>query len=82
MREFTFLYEEQTDVRSLIEDVKTCGHEVSLKTVEGDELSLKSTLCQFILFSLSERPDELRGAMLCGLGEEDYQRLSKYQKQK
>lgn len=61
MNAFEFTYSGNTDLKQFLEDVQNCENEVWFETAQGDQLSLKSTLCQFILMSLSEHPESLSG---------------------
>ena len=49
MKEFKFTYSDEMNVKNFLEDAKKCENEVWFETLDGDQLSLKSTLCQFIL---------------------------------
>ena len=78
MKDFKFTYSDKMNVKNFLEDAKKCENEVWFETLDGDQLSLKSTLCQFILLSLSEHPEALEDAVVRGTGEHDYEILVKY----
>lgn len=80
MKAFEFTYSGQADLKPFLEDVKSCENEVWFETAQGDQLSLKSTWCQFILMSLSEHPESLSGAKVKGAGAHDREILSPYEK--
>ena len=80
MNAFEFTYSGNTDLKQFLEDVQNCENEVWFEAAQGDQLSLKSTLCQFILMSLSEHPESLSGAKVKGVGAHDREILSTYEK--
>lgn len=80
MNAFEFTYSGNTDLKQFLEDVQNCENEVWFETAQGDQLSLKSTLCQFILMSLSEHPESLSEAKVKGVGAHDREILSPYEK--
>lgn len=45
MKEFKFTYSDKMNVKNFLEDAKKCENEVWFETLDGDQLSLKSTLC-------------------------------------
>ena len=53
------LLKKEVELKCFLDEVRLCIGDVYFETKEGDSLSLKSTLCQFIFCTLSDRPDIL-----------------------
>lgn len=76
--EFTFDFQNTIDLKQFLEDVRKCKHEVYFESTEGDRLALRSSLSQFILFSICNKPELLKGAVIRGCGEHDKELLLPY----
>lgn len=57
MKAFKFTYSKGMNVKNFLEDAKKCENEVWFETLDGDQLSLKSTLCS-VYFAVSFRTPE------------------------
>lgn len=51
---------ENTDISKFLTDVRRCSSEVYFETPEGDSLTLRSTLSQYIFCTLIDEPGILR----------------------
>lgn len=69
---------ENIDIVSFLDKAKECLGDVFLHTSEGDILSLKSLLSQYVLMSILCKPNLLREARVICTDENDYQSLSDY----
>ena len=76
--EFTFAFQNTIDLKQFLEDVRKCEHEVYFESTEGDKLALRSSLSQFILFSICSKPELLEGAVIRICGEHDRELLLPY----
>ena len=54
MKEFKFTYSDKMNVKNFLEDAKKCENEVWFETLDGDQLSLKSTFMS-VYFAFSFR---------------------------
>lgn len=73
--EYLFSFDRIVNMKTFIEAVKNCEHEVFFESREGDKLALHSTLCQFILYSICEHPPLTKDAVIRCIGEHDAQIL-------
>ena len=76
--DFTFPFQNTIDLKQFLEDVRKCEHEVYFESTEGDKLALRSSLSQFILFSICNKPELLKGAVIRICGEHDRELLLPY----
>ncbi len=68
----------EINVAAFLEAVKECEGSVYFKTVEGDQLNLKSLLSQYILIYIMENNELMKeGVIDCSL-EKDYVLLEKF----
>lgn len=68
----------EINVAAFLEAVKECEGSVYFKTVEGDQLNLKSLLSQYILIYIMENNELMEeGVIDCSL-EKDYALLEKF----
>lgn len=66
------------DINAFLEAIKKCEGSVYYKTIEGDQLNLKSLLSQYILISVIDNPDLAdHGIIDCSL-EQDYASLEEF----
>lgn len=52
------------DIVKLIKSVRQCKGEVHLLTEEGDNMNLKSTICQYVAITMLAGPELLAGAQI------------------
>lgn len=66
------------DINAFLDAIKKCEGSVYYKTIEGDQLNLKSLLSQYILISIIDNPDLAdNGIIDCSL-EQDYASLGEF----
>lgn len=68
---------EGVDLVAFIKKVKECEQDVFLKTMEGDQLNLKSALSQYIFVVLAEQKELLRNSeVVCST--EDREKIEEF----
>lgn len=55
---------ENINIAELLKDAQSCDADVTVNTTEGDCLNLKSTLSQYVLLVLAEKPEIFKMAEL------------------
>lgn len=76
--DYIFPFDRTIDLKAFIEDVRECENQVYFESTEGDKLALRSALCQFILYSICNQPQLIKGAVIRCFGEHDRQLLLPY----
>ncbi len=78
---FIFPYQNTIHLKALLEDIRKCENEVYFESAQGDRLSLRSGLSQFIIYSICMMPELTKGAVIRCTGEHDKQILCPYFKE-
>lgn len=77
MKDFYFYITDQMDLNALKTLVDECDHDVYYESRDGDKIALKSTLGQFIFFSLNDALDIIpQDSWIHCVGVSDHKRLS------
>lgn len=76
--DFTFSFPNRIDLKDFLKDVQRCENEVFFESTDGDKLALHSALSQFILYSVCNQPDLLKGAVIRCQGRHDKEVLLPY----
>lgn len=72
MHEYCYSFPVGIELKMILDLAQKCEHDVFFESTEGDCLALKSTLGQFIFFSLVRNPEFLpENAHIRCLGEHD-----------
>ena len=66
------------DISRFLEDVRNCSSEVYFETPDGDSLTLRSTLSQYIFCTLIDEPGILAKGTIRLSNASDREILSKY----
>ncbi|MBO5283742.1 MAG: polya polymerase [Lachnospiraceae bacterium] len=66
------------DINAFMDTIKKCQGSVYYKTVEGDQLNLKSLLSQYILISIIDNPDLAANGIIDCSQEQDYGLLKEF----
>lgn len=69
---------DDADILKLIKAVRNCKEDVYLLTEEGDNLNLKSTLCQYAVVAMVAKPEILVRAQIKCSNDVDKEMLSEF----
>lgn len=77
MKDYYYQFPTESNLFEIMTVIENCENNVYFESDEGDRIALKSTLGQFIFFSLNRLPDLSAGAHIHCLGEHDKLLLSR-----
>lgn len=66
------------DINAFLDTIKKCEGNVYYKTIEGDQLNLKSLLSQYILISIIDNPDLTDNGVIDCTREQDFALLGEF----
>lgn len=66
------------NILNFLKQVQKCNGEVLFETSEGDRIALKSTLCQYIFFTIVSNPELLQSGTIRFEQDEDIKLLKNF----